>query len=500
MIFRPPRSILSDEGFTVVQKLLLGKMGLYFTRNRKFQTESGIRERMEETGISSVKDYLHELKFGSAHKDEIRALAEKLTVQETSFFRFGQQFEVMREVIVPEIIRKREKRRFIRIWSAGCSTGQEPYTIAMVLLDSLPEPASWEISILATDINRPALDTAARGIYGQNAVSSVPFRYLNTYFQRKENDYYISDKVRKTIFFRDHNLVTEDYSLPAMQSLDIIFCRNVTIYFDLATIKKVIDHFYRKIVVGGHHFLGHSETLWKISDKFEAVEYRNTFFYRKPVTLLAASKRPHIPIPELSVGFRRTVRKNKKVAPAPCPPLKPKAGPSPLKEDYGNIFDQAAEASRLKRYDDALALLKRLGPNDPPYDRAQLAQAGILANQGKAEEAITILSGVIGRDNLCELAYYLLGLLYNRSDQDEKAIEMLKKALYVNPENALVSFHLAELYHQTENLPLARKSYENTLKSLEALPQDYEFPLSAEITPLMISQACIKELEMIEKS
>jgi tetratricopeptide (TPR) repeat protein len=169
-------------------------------------------------------------------------------------------------------------------------------------------------------------------------------------------------------------------------------------------------------------------------------------------------------------------------------------------KDHQNLFDTAIQAVKGKEYEKALSLFMRFKAGEPRYHEAQMAQATILANQGRYEEAIAVLKHVLETDNLCEEAYYLLGVLYNRSGRFDKAADMLRKTLYVNPQNPLASFYLAEIYLRQGNSPMARKSFQNTLKTLEGLPSDQVIPLSGDLTARLLSQTCSKQLELIENT
>ena len=481
--------ILTDNEFQLFQKFLLKEVGLYFPRGQIHQLEAGLNGRLSEKGFGSYRDYFE---FLSSHPDgrlELQSLINRLTVQETSFFRNGPQFSALRDLVIPEIVRKRlSGKRHIRIWSAGCSTGQEPYSIGMVLRESLPMPDSWTISILATDINPIALETARKGIYSQNMVRPVRKEDIMKYFMPQGEEMAVSDKIKVMVTFVRHNLCIERYDHPLMQELDVIFCRNVTIYFNLDSTKKVIDQFQKKLIDEGYLFIGHSETLWKISDQFQPVEFPRTFIYRKERPDDYVLQRPFAPIQALPFE----TRKNDLFPSVPVTI-------NTLK-DHQVLFDTAVQAVKAKEYEKALALFSRFKTGEPRYNEAQMAQATILANQGRYEESIAILKHVLEIDNLCEEAYYLLGVLHNRIGRYDKAADMFLKTLYVNPNNPLASFYLAEIYSRQGKIPMAQKSYQNTLKTLEDLPPDQVIPLSGDLTARLLTQTCLKQLDLFEKA
>lgn len=492
---------LSEEDFSLLQQLLVKETGLYFPHNKKRHLELGLKELLSDKEIDSFENYYKLLKSQPKGRLEVQMLAEKLTVQETSFFRNEPQFEALKSQVIPEIVRKRSSsKRSIRIWSAGCSTGEEPYSIAIILRETLPQLETWDISLLATDISRSALEAARHGSYGRRSTQSVQKERLSRFFSQKGNQYVVSEDVRRMVQFSCHNLATDPYDLPAMQAVDIIFCRNVTIYFNLNITKKVIQQFYRKLVEGGYLFIGHSETLWKIMDQFRSVEFPKTFFYRKETVPTAESKKPFAPIFGLPLESREKHRTFSSPGIVQQSMRDVEAGDDKDSRDLEHLFGQAIQALKSKNYEEALSLLVCFRVGDPHYFDAQKATATILSDQGKYEDAITILTDMLREDSLSEETYYLLGVLYNRTDCLEKATEMLKKTLYVNPENPLACFHLAETYLRLSNHAMARKTYHTTLKILETLPADYVIPFSGELTSELLSRTCVKELEILGKA
>lgn len=481
--------VLSDTEFQLFQQFLLKEAGLHFHRGQKYQIESGLNERLFEKKVATYHDYYNYLMSHPEDRLEKQSLINSLTVQETSFFRNSPQFGALKDLVIPEIVRKRlSGKRYLRIWSAGCSTGQEPYSIGMIVRGFLPMLDTWDVSILATDINNRALDTARRGIYSQRFSRPVRKEDLDKYFVQQGEELAVSETIRQMITFAPHNLCTERYDHPFMQQLDIIFCRNVTIYFNLETTRKVIERFQQKLVEGGYLFIGHSETLWKISDQFQPVEFPRTFIYRKERPVEFALQKPFVPIEALPYETRKSdLLPSTPVASVPS-------------KDENTLFDKAVQAVKTKEYEKALSLFMRFKAGEPRYNEAQMAQATILSNQGRYEEAIAVLKHVLSIDNLYEEAYYLLGVLYNRGGRYDKAVEMFQKTLYANPQNPLASFYLAEIHLRLGNAPIARKSYQNTLKILESLSPDQVIPSSGDLTVRLLTQTCLKQMELIESA
>ena len=185
--------------------------------------------------------------------------------------------------VLPEIMEreKNKPRKTIRIWSAGCSRGSEPYSIAIALKETIPSLQDWDISIFATDINQRVLDLAQKAAYTENYLSHMPGEYIKRYFHESDHKYQLVDPIKKCVKFSYHNLAKSSFRVPELQNLDIIFCRNVTIYFDLQTTKRIVEQFYDCLNYGGYLFIGHAETLWQITDKYDLIEFPHAYIYKK---------------------------------------------------------------------------------------------------------------------------------------------------------------------------------------------------------------------------
>ncbi|MBN2404543.1 MAG: protein-glutamate O-methyltransferase CheR, partial [Coriobacteriia bacterium] len=218
------------------------------------------------------------------HK-EFNELMNLVTINETSFFRFPQQFDALKNRVLPEIMSaKPENNKNFRVWSAGCSTGEEPYSVAMTLLDAGIDGLGWKSQVLGTDVSTRALAVGQKGVYGKRAMINVPKETVARHFETVPDGHRVSERARKLVDFGYHNLIKEPYPLSLMGNWDVIFCRNVTIYFRLDSTRRVVSNYYNSLNEGGYLFIGHSETLTSISDQFEPVEVGGVFLYRKTRT------------------------------------------------------------------------------------------------------------------------------------------------------------------------------------------------------------------------
>jgi chemotaxis protein methyltransferase CheR len=289
MIAPGPALQITKAELKLLQALVYQECGMYFDERRTHFLEDRLQRRLKETRVDSFYNY-YRLLLGDHTKAELSRLVEDLTVNETSFFRNQAQLELFHKHVLEELLKTKPEKHdhSLRIWSAGCSTGQEPYTIAMLVADSLayfelrhaqgnalfPKPlvpAPWRVEILASDISYSVLRTAQDAMYNEWQMSSVDYNYRLRYFDKVGDRYAVKKGLKEIVHFDFHNLKTE--FLP--QKNDVIFCRNVMMYFDEAEQKRLVEKFWRCLNPGGHLFVGHAESLLGLTDKFQMV-YRNS--------------------------------------------------------------------------------------------------------------------------------------------------------------------------------------------------------------------------------
>jgi chemotaxis protein methyltransferase CheR len=293
---------LSGYDFGLFQELLIEKSGLCFDEGRSQSLHLALWQRLQHRGYGSYREYYNLLKFHPEGHIEIRELLDLITIGETYFFRNKAQFDVLMKFVLPETIQRKvhSQDKGLRVWSAGCSGGDEAYSIAIAIMEVVPSYKDWNISILGTDINRNGLARAKEAIYGKKAIGHLPEEYLGKYFSAQRDTYILDPKVKALVQFEYHNLVKDPLIHEKMKNVDILFCRNVTIYFDEKTTKRVLENFYNCLAEDGYLFLGHSETLWQITNKFERVEFPQTFIYRKGAGLIQEeAMKPFMALPEI---------------------------------------------------------------------------------------------------------------------------------------------------------------------------------------------------------
>jgi chemotaxis protein methyltransferase CheR len=268
-----------------IRDLIYGVAGIFHTDNRLSFLEDRCGRRMKELSIPSLRQYLDVLTRSADRSSEMHKLLNEITVGETCFFRNQPQLAAMQRLVLPSIASSKEKAPFkhLRIWSAGCSTGEEPYTLAIILMEEAARfLRGFTFEIVATDLNDRSLLRAQEGVYGDYALRNVSPEILRKYYEPVpgSKEYRVRDEVRKYIKFSRLNLL-DDSRMVFVKSIDLIFCCNVLIYFDGASKKRVIQHFYNNLLPHSYLFLGHAESLFGIHDDFRLVHFPGAMAYVK---------------------------------------------------------------------------------------------------------------------------------------------------------------------------------------------------------------------------
>jgi chemotaxis protein methyltransferase CheR len=434
---------LTSEQFETLRRLLSNVAGLVFDDTRRESMAYSIAERLRETGLRDVPTYLSRLDDPT----ERQRLVDEVTIQETHFFRNPPQVRALRQHVLPELLRHAETNgRRLRIWSAGCSTGEEPFSIAMLLRELLPSTDGWDVKVLATDVSQRALVAARSARYGARAVMNATPEELARFFVAAPDDTYeVRPEVRELVEFRHHNLVTEAVPFPSNERIDLVLCRNVTIYFSRDTTRELMKRLHTCLRDGGYLFLGHSETLWQVSDDFRLVSLGTgesaAFVYRR---LDVATPERRAVLPDRRTGedmkpaerrlrVRRTEKSAAKGAAKPTAKTAPKPAPS-----AADLVAGAREALAKGRYDDAADL---------------------------AEQAVAV-------EPLRGEAFYLRGLALVDLGDGERAGVELRKAVYLEPEMGFAHFLLAGVLDRLGDRAASAREYAAAADTLGLAPGD----------------------------
>ncbi len=441
---------LSAADFARVRDLLADTAGLVFDECRKDSLAYSLGERLSACGVASVEEYLRLLR---RDKDELQALLNAVTIQETHFFRNPPQFRALRQHVLPQLIRRAASgSRRLRIWSAGCSTGEEPYSIAMLLREQLPLLEGWDVKVMATDVSTRALAAAGAGRYGSRALLAAPPDDVARWFLRDGDDYVVRPEVRELVEFRHHNLVTEP--VPFDEPIDLLLCRNVTIYFSRETTRRLMTQFHEALAEGGYLFLGHSETLWQVNDSFRLVTLGDAFVYRRDIpgeerrTVLPDRRTGDDGLPP--EGERRVARVDRRSAwdvltrPRTLPFPRPVRGAGPRSWEPA-VTGSAAPAPAVV---------------DP------VEEVRVALREGRYADAAALATAVSVAEPLRADAYYLHGLALANQGRDADALVQLRKAVYVDPMAGFAHVLLGGVLARLGDAPGAARSYAAAAETL----------------------------------
>lgn len=272
--------LMTDEVFKQLRDFIYEKSGIFIPDNKKYFLENRLGRRLQDRNLKGYEDYLYILKYGS-DKNELVRLFDLVTTNETFFFREPQQFDVFSGELLSRIITDNSSsgRRDIKVWSAACSTGEEAYTIAMILLEK-PEINTFRKEIYASDISESVINSAKVGVYGSYSIRNIPDRYLKKYFKNTGEQYQISSEVKAITKFMQINLI-EDKDVRTIRGVDVIFCRNVLIYFDNKAKQKAVSLLYDALRPNGYLFVGTSESLHNVTRAFRPIVINKVIVYKK---------------------------------------------------------------------------------------------------------------------------------------------------------------------------------------------------------------------------
>ncbi|MDZ4169870.1 MAG: CheR family methyltransferase [Coriobacteriia bacterium] len=466
------RKDLTPSEFQLFRDWIHQHSGIFLEESKMDSLRISLVTRATRFSFTDYRDYFRLL---SADEDEFKELMNLVTINETSFFRFPAQFDALRDTVIPEILDARpiSSSRQFRVWSAGCSTGEEPYTLSMTLLESCLEGLGYNFEVVGTDVSTQALERARKAVYPARTLTSLNQSVLQRWFEPTPDGQRPVKRVRDRCSFHYHNLIKEPYPLALMSNWDIIFCRNVTIYFRVESTRRVVDHFFDALNPGGYLFIGHSETLTSISDRFEPVEIGGVFLYRKPEIKRALSFDDVVARRQGRTGVRREDPASHPagVRPARVRRYQPKPEPEPEESVAEVLIAEAKAKLEQASAADALVLATQAIQADPENTEAHLMAAFAYADLGKLDEAMEQAETVLETYPLTAGARYIKGIIYQQRGQVDLAIAEFKRTIYIDSDFVLAHFAIANLQRQQGNLADACREYENTLKSLYAKPE-----------------------------
>jgi chemotaxis protein methyltransferase CheR len=462
--------------FPLFSRLILDRTGMNFTDRRRHDLVRNVADAAGRAGFKDTATYYHHLAGASTESQVWKDLLQGLIVSETYFFRDMPQMNALREHILPELIRRHHSDRRIRIWSAGCSSGEESYTLAMLMHPLLPDITEWNILILATDLNPENLAKARLGCYRESSMRQTDPDTREKFFTKAEGVFEIKPHIRDMVSFAYLNLAENTY--PSLttntNAMDLILCRNVAIYLKEDVLREMALRFHRCLAPDGWFIVGASEAGSALCEPFIYWDSPGTVLYRKGIAP------PHQP-------GRWAGKPEKEICPMPAlfppmPPLSPQQEAPPVAAtvvssvscDPSDIYRNGLLLMNEGNYEGAIEQFQAISEKDDLYGSACCRIAQAHANRGRLQAAVSACEDALKRDPLKAGTHYLMGLIFQETGDTEKAVGELKKTLYLNPDFVLAHFSLSVIFrkkghrqegmrHQTQALRLAAEMTPETM-------------------------------------
>ncbi len=454
--------------------LVARHLGLQFDDAKIGWLADVLRRRMECSGVAA-EPYLARLAAGAV-ANELGALAQELTVGETYFFRNIDQFHALRECVLPERLRAQAKRRSLRILSAGCASGEEAYTIAMTLRELLPDP-SCELWIRAVDLNPAMIEKALRARYTTWALRETPPAMQQRWFRPEGRELALDDAIRFAVSFDERNLCEDDPELWMPGAYDVVFCRNVLMYFAAQNAQALVARITRSLAPGGYLFLGHAETLRGLSQAFHLRHSHGTFYYQRKDGVAPAAK-PSPPEADVAAdpalaavvegsgtwveAIGKAAERIQALTQAPMPTGAAAAG-APARWHLG----PALELFQQERFAEALGLVQALPPESARDSDVLLLHAVLLAHSGQLAKAEDACHRLLAIDELNAGAHYVLALCREGAGDRRGAADHDQAAVYLDPTFAMPRMHLGLLARRAGERETVRREMAHALALLQ---------------------------------
>ncbi|MBL9037549.1 MAG: methyltransferase domain-containing protein [Archangium sp.] len=443
---------------------ITARFGLSFD-DTKLEFLSEVLERRASATGGSAERYVERLGGGVTH-DELRQLTQELTVGETYFFRNIEQFNALAEVVLPDRSAARKSTRTLRLLSAGCASGEEAYSLEIWLREHLLEPG-WTVAVQAIDLNATSLAKAAAGRYAKWALRETPAELQERWFRPSGRDFVIDQGVREAVRFDERNLLHDDPAIWPPERYDVVFCRNVLMYFSPEHAADIVARITRSLAPGGYLFLGHAENLRGLSHQFHLCHTHGTFYYQRkdgPPSSWVVEHAPH-PGEPISMEGGTWVDTIQRAADRISALSAGASEGGPLGGALPGAVDLSAVLLLLQheRFTDALAQLDALSGAARDEPNALLLRGVLLTHSGQWEAAEAVCHELLALDELSAGAHYLLALCREGTRQLRSALEQDQVAAYLDPGFAMPRLHLGILARRTGDSVLARRELEQAL-------------------------------------
>lgn len=481
-----------------ISEFIRKKIGIYFPPNKYAEMSMKLKELARENGFKNIDSFIRSLSNGNGSRQKAEILASKLSIGETYFWRDRELFRVLEEELFPKLIREKENtRRVIRIWSAASSTGEEAYSIAILLKKLIPNINDWQITILATDINPNFLEKAKKGRYTEWSFRSAPAWLKTNHFKEiKHNEYALDESIKRMVHFSYLNLIEDVF--PSLSNntngMDMIFCRNVLMYFSHEDIIKVSEKLYNCLLNDGVMITTPSESSHFLSPRFKTRLIKKVSLHLKEdkEIILDDGKildnQEKIDFAELiknANAARKKSAKTKKESLQSKGLRKTGTIPSAENEEIqptnNNKIDDVLFFINKGEYERAESVLSKI-MNSNANPEQLLLMARIKANLGKLNEALEYCNQSLELNKIDPVAYYIQSIIIAEKGDLELAYSSLKKSFYVDPQLVITNFMLANFANQLGRQAESKKYYSNTLDLLEKYKKEEIIPESDGMT------------------
>jgi chemotaxis protein methyltransferase CheR len=495
---------LSDNELSRVCEWIAVHTGLHFPVERWVMLGRNLALAAGEFGFQSMNAFIQWLLSSELNKDQVKILASHLTISETYFLREPHVFTALTDHVLPGIIKlKKRINKSIRIWSAGCSTGEEPYSLAIMLHKTIPEIKDWNITILATDINLKALDKAVTGIYGPWSFRNTPEWFRTRYFlDLGDRRYEIIPEIRNMVTFSCQSLTDDDIFSSITDKMDIIFCRNVLMYFTGEWVNKISRNLYNCLSEDGWFVLSSSELSSQVFPQFTPINFPGAVLYRKskngsaylfPSTALTEKEAPlfltfqppstPFNLSSTEAFFDRRNEVKVDLTPSSTLPFTP----SPVQPFNSSTFQPPSTSSTIQQ------------PQSSPDESytSIIRTIRLLADQGFLSEALSLCNKTIATDKLAPGLYFMRASILQEMDKSSEAINSLKKAIYIDPDYAMGHFVLGSLYNSQGIGKYAKRHFINVLNLLNKCSNDDILPESEGLSVKYIREIIFANMQTL---
>jgi chemotaxis protein methyltransferase CheR len=484
--------------------LVRSRTGILVDRDRAQNLEKAVRERMQARKVGSVWEYLTILSAGAEGMREFDEIVPAFTIAETSFFRTEAHFRAVKSLIIPDFLR-RKKRGIdkIRVWSAGSSTGEEAYSLAMMFNEEVGDLYAWDFKVIATDINLDSLDRAREALYARKAVAKLSKDQIGKYFDVETRGYRVKPFLRDLVEFRRLNLHRPNLRVALGEQVDLILCENVIIYFDRSVLEALAEQFFTTLTMGGFLFLGYSESLYKVNHPLEDISFENTFFYRKRPRGRVREHTREYPSSRFEERPSTTRRDRRTSTVVRLRPPEPK--PAPVAEAPVVIAEVKApvsdplEAIFKGEFEAALTLLAAEALERPAESEPRLLMAFVEARQGNHGKAQSILEEVLERHGLEAPVRYMEGLLLVAAEKFDDAVAAFRNALFLDMDHYPSHFGLGEVLARQGREGQAARHFENVLEILDRSAEEGRIlTLDGVLAGARLATVCVNSIQALK--